>query len=92
MRPIRYQSRLLFPLLDSFPDIFAERSDQAHRMGVQTSLSTTSVVSGRVKSLQKVVGTLVGMEEREALSNGLGEIGEHYEEGWMSGSDDESDD
>lgn len=61
-------------------------------VGVQTSLSTTSKVSGRVKSLQKVVGTMAGMEEREALSNGLGEIGEQYEEGWISGSDDGSDD
>lgn len=59
---------------------------------VQASLSTTSRVSGRVKSLQKVVGTMVGVEEREALANGLGEIGEHYEEGWSSGSDDDSDD
>ena len=61
-------------------------------IGVQTSLSTTSKVSGRIKSLQKVVGTMVNMDEREALSNGLGEIGESYEEGWVSGSDDDSDD
>lgn len=32
------------------------------------------------------------MDVREALSNGLGEIGEAYEEGWDSGSDDDSDD
>ena len=31
-------------------------------------------------------------DEREALFNGLGEIGEAYEEGWDSGSDDDSDD
>lgn len=92
MGPIRYYSRLRFPLLDSFPDIFVERSDQRQMIGVQTSLSTTSTVSLRVKSLQKVVGTMVGMEEREALANGLGEIGENYEEGWISESDDDSDD
>lgn len=61
-------------------------------IGVQASLSTTSRVSGRVKALQKVVGTMVGVEEREPLSNGLGEIGENYEEGWVSESDDDSDD
>ena len=31
------------------------------------------------------------LDEREALSNGLGEISEAYEHGWHSGSD-ESDD
>lgn len=62
-------------------------------MGVQTSLSTTSMVSKRVKSLRTVVDAMVGVEERETLSNGLGEIGEHYDkEGWDSGSDDDSDD
>lgn len=92
MRPIRYHSRLRFPLLDSFPDIFVERSDQSQTIDVQASLSTTSRVSGRVKSLQRVVGAMMGMMEREALSNGLGEIGENYEEGWHSGPDDDSDD
>lgn len=88
----KYHSRLRFPLLDSFPDIIDEQSKQSQMIDVQASLSTTSRVSGRVKSLQKVVGTMVGVEEREALANGLGEIGEHYEEGWISGSDDDSDD
>ena len=42
--------------------------------------------------MRKVVSRVVSMEEREALSNGLGEIGEAYEEGWEAGSDDDSDD
>ncbi len=85
----RHHSRLEFPLLDSFPDIFT----QPHRstMAVRASLSTTSGVSRRIKDLQKVVSKAVNLDEREALSNGLGEISEAYEEGWQSGSDDESD-
>ena len=31
------------------------------------------------------------LDEREALSNGLGEIREAYEEGWQGGPEDESD-
>lgn len=35
---------------------------------------------------------MASLHEREELFNGLGEIGEAYEEGWNSGSDDDSDD
>ena len=34
---------------------------------------------------------MVPVNDREALSNGLGEIGEAYTEGWHSGSDSDSD-
>lgn len=44
-----------------------------------------------MKSLQRVVGRMVGLDEREALSNGLGEIAEAYEDGWSSGSDSDND-
>ena len=60
-------------------------------MAVTAALSTTSRVSRRIKDLQKVTSRAVNLDEREALSNGLGEIGEAYEEGWQSGSDNESD-
>lgn len=61
-------------------------------MAVHSRLSTTTGVAKRVKVLQAVVGRMIGLDEREALSNGLGEIAEAYEEGWSSGSDDDSDD
>lgn len=35
---------------------------------------------------------MTSLDEGEALCNGLGEIGEAYEEGWNGGSDDDSDD
>jgi len=61
-------------------------------VAVHSRLSTTTGVANRVKVLQAVVDRMIGLDEREALSNGLGEIAEAYEEGWSSGSDDDSDD
>jgi nickel-dependent lactate racemase len=75
-------------LLDSFPHIFAHA---ASSLGVSTSLSTDSTVALRVKNLQYIVNRTVGTDEREALSNSLGEIAEAYEEGWDSGSDGDDD-
>lgn len=60
-------------------------------VAVQTTLSTTSGVSSRVKTLQKIVGMMANVVERETLSNDLGEIGEAYEDGWHSGSEDDDD-
>lgn len=34
---------------------------------------------------------VIGVDEREALLNDLGEFAEAYEEGWKSGSDDDDD-
>jgi hypothetical protein len=49
-------------------------------------------VASRVKGLQGIISRSVGLDEREALSNSLGEIAEAYEEGWDSGSDEDEDD
>lgn len=81
---------MLYPLLDSFPHIFAQTST-APSLALSTSLTTDSTVALRVKSLQYIVSRAVGIEEREALSNSLGEIAEAYEEGWESGSDEDDD-
>lgn len=59
---------------------------------MHTSVSTTSGISKRVKALQKLASQMADYDEREDLSNGLGEISEAYEEGWQSGSEDDSDD
>lgn len=81
---------LLFPVLDSFPNIFT-RSDVTMPLSVNTSLSTDTSVALRLKSMRQIVGRAVGLEDREALSNSLDEMAEAYEEGWDSGSDDEDD-
>ncbi|CAF9928443.1 MAG: mtDNA inheritance, partitioning of the mitochondrial organelle [Alectoria fallacina] len=86
----RFHSSLEYPLLDSFPPIFS-LSPGLTQFAVHTSLSTTSGISKRVKALQSMVSRMADFDERETLSNRLGEIGEAYEDGWHSGSD-ESDD
>jgi hypothetical protein len=48
-------------------------------------------VALRIKSLQNIVSRSIGLDEREALSNSLGEIAEAYEEGWNSDSDEDDD-
>lgn len=86
----RYQTSVEYPLLDSFPPILS-LSPGLTQVAVHTSLSTTSGISNRVKALQRMVSRMANLDERETLSNGLGEISEAYEDGWYSGSD-ESDD
>ncbi|PQE30648.1 hypothetical protein CJF32_00008971 [Rutstroemia sp. NJR-2017a WRK4] len=86
----RTQTPLPFPLLDSFPRIFTQ-SEQSAPLSIMTSLSTDTAVASRVKSLQQIVNRAIGMEEREALSNSLGEIAEAYQEGWNSDSDEDDD-
>jgi hypothetical protein len=41
--------------------------------------------------VEQIVRRLVGIEEREALCNGLQVIAEEYDEGWDSGSDGDED-
>ena len=89
-RLCRTKLNLLFPVLDSFPNIFP-REDTTESLAVDTSLSTDTSVALRLKSIQQIVGRAVGVDEREALSNSLGELAEAYEEGWDSGSDEDDD-
>ncbi|KAK5013375.1 mtDNA inheritance, partitioning of the mitochondrial organelle, partial [Cryomyces antarcticus] len=102
-----YQSGLLFPLLDSFPGIFnthrasqdgsrrqgqgGEAGGQGGGLATRATLSTSTAASGRVRALEAAVRRLVGVEEREALCDGLRGICEEYEEGWSEGSDEDDD-
>ncbi|KAL8852837.1 MAG: hypothetical protein Q9221_002346 [Calogaya cf. arnoldii] len=88
----RYYNPLAYPLLDSFPEILVGKGHSSRAAAIHGSLSTTSQMSKRTKGLQNMVSRMVDVVEREALSNGLGEIAEAYEEGWDSGSDEDSSD
>ena len=72
-------------------DLFPKSIEPGSTAAIRTALSSTSQVSDRIKGLQRIVGRVVAIEEREVLSNGLGEIGEAYEEGWQSDSDESED-
>ncbi|KAL8675585.1 MAG: hypothetical protein Q9168_000097 [Polycauliona sp. 1 TL-2023] len=87
----RYYNPVPYPLLDSFPEMLVGGGLSRKGAAVYGSLSTTSQLSKRTKGLANMVSRMVDVVEREALSNGLGEIAEAYEEGWDSGSDDDSD-
>jgi hypothetical protein len=83
----RFESGLRLPILDSFPcNLFSGSSPEAG-IKVHASLAATSAVADRIKGLQAIAGRAVGMDEREALINDLGEIRETYEAGWMSDLD-----
>ncbi|KAH7418219.1 tubulin domain-containing protein [Cadophora sp. MPI-SDFR-AT-0126] len=90
--PIIQKTRvsLSYPLLDSFPHIFAQSSTTSS-LRVSTSLSTDTTVALRIKYLQHIVSRAVSFDEREALSNSLGDLAEAYEEGWDSGTEDDDD-
>lgn len=79
-----------FPMLDSFPQILVE-AQSGFSASIATSLSTDTTVAMRIKTLQEIVSRAVSIDERETLSNSLGEIAEAYEEGYDSGSDEDDD-
>ncbi|KAL8973915.1 MAG: hypothetical protein Q9197_001849 [Variospora fuerteventurae] len=87
----KYYHPLPYPLLDSFPEIFGPTEGATKAPAIHGSLSTTTRISKRTQGLQNMVSRMVNVADREALSNGLGEIVEAYEEGWDSGSDEDSD-
>ncbi|KAF7538318.1 hypothetical protein G7Z17_g12668 [Cylindrodendrum hubeiense] len=87
----KYESSLRFPLLDSYPRIYPRAADQQD-IAVLTNLSSNTFMAPRIKTLRTESTRFVGVEEREALNNGLAELAEAYREDWSSGSDDDDDD
>lgn len=84
-------------MVDSFPNIFAESVLDTSALErpcvsrISTTLTTSSRIISRLKDVKNVVSRVIGVDEREALLNDLGEFAEAYEEGWNSGSDDDDD-
>ncbi|KAJ0104329.1 hypothetical protein J7T55_011113 [Diaporthe amygdali] len=90
----KYRTTLSYPLPDSFPHIFRDEKGEELKSNaaMTTSLSTDAALSGRLKSLRSTVTRLIGVEDRETLSNELAEMADEYHEGWSSGSDSGEDD
>ncbi|KAK3692220.1 tubulin nucleotide-binding domain-like protein, partial [Podospora appendiculata] len=88
-----YNSKLRFPLLDSFPQIFKGEDGEPLKesINITSSLFTDSSVSGKLKTLRATVARSIGLEDREGLSNDLAEMADEYHEGWSSGSDEGED-
>lgn len=85
-----FDTPLLFPMLSSFPSIVNIPSRPADKLAVHAGLTTSTAVAEQIRNLERIAGRLVGLEEREALSNGLMTMAEEYDEGWDSGSDSEN--
>lgn len=85
-----YQSQLLFPTLSSYPQIF-RFSDRPEKLAIKASLSTSTTVAERIQNLEEVARRTVGIEEREALCDGLMTMAEEYREGWSEDEDGDED-
>ncbi|PKX93822.1 misato family protein [Aspergillus novofumigatus IBT 16806] len=78
---------LAYPILDSSPrNIFSVEHRDA-KINVLAALTASSRTATKLKAMEAVAGRVIGVDERENLVNGLGEIRESYEIGWMSDSD-----
>jgi hypothetical protein len=80
-------------LLDSYPSIYKNPKGAriAGHAGVITALSTGSVISDALKDLRSSTMPFIDIDEREAVSNDLGDIVDVYQTGWLSGSDEDDD-
>lgn len=91
----RITTPLAFPVVDSFPQIFptlgAKVPHGTDYCAINTALQTSTAVIDKVKSMNEIVTWRVGVDEREALLNDLGEIVDGFQHGWESGSDDDDD-
>ena len=59
---------------------------------MSTALSTDTAMRTTVRYLRAQTAGSLPMEEREAVTNGLDEIADAYQDDWSSGSDDDDDD
>ncbi|KAI4813493.1 tubulin nucleotide-binding domain-like protein, partial [Aureobasidium sp. EXF-8846] len=85
-----HQSSLLFPVIDSFPQVFAS-GNTVQKLAVHATLSTTTSVAQRIRAVERIARSIIGIDEREALCDGLVGICEEYEDGWDSGSESDDD-
>lgn len=85
-----YATTLQFPLLDSYPHIYQDMLEKKS-IPTRSTICTDTSISKRIKTLRAQGTRLIGLEERETLSNGLAEIADAYQDDWSSGSDEDDD-
>lgn len=88
-----HQTSLLYPLPSSHPQIytFKDTARRLDRVSTQATLTSSPAVAARVRALERTARRAIGIEDREALSEGLLTVAEEYVEGWDSASDDDED-
>lgn len=76
---------------DSYPLIYRDAT-QNTPVDMQTVLSTDTSMRASLRQLRLQTAWVLPSEEREALTNGLDELADAYQDDWSSGSDDDDDD
>lgn len=85
-----HQSALLFPILSSYPALF-HLADRPQKLAVQASLATTTAIAEHLRGVEGFARRMVGIDEREALCDGLSAMADEYEEGYASSTDSDED-
>lgn len=80
---------MAYPILDSFPNVFAGRKDS---LPVVSSLRTSSTATETLRRIRDIVFHYAPLDDREDLYNELSGFSSAYEEGWECGSDSGEDD
>lgn len=83
----RFHTQLSYPILDSFPSDMIDLSSPKNKVDIVAALTASSRTGEQLKKLESVASRMTAVDEREDMVNGLGEIRELYETGWMSDSD-----
>ncbi|KAL2824129.1 tubulin domain-containing protein [Aspergillus cavernicola] len=83
----RFHTGLQYPILDSTPNNLFTLANSEQKLNVLATLTVSTRTAERMKSMESIAGRVIGVDERENLVNGLGEIRESYETGWMSDSE-----
>ncbi len=89
-RSSTHRTQLLFPVLPSFPRIFRFGRD-SEKLAIDANLSTTTAVSGQIRDVERLSRRLIGVDEREALCDGLSNMAAEYDEGWSDDGEDDDD-
>jgi hypothetical protein len=84
------QTPLLYPVLSSSPKIF-QFAGNLDKLAVTASLSTSTRMARHVRDMAGFARVSYGVDEREAVHDGLSGMAEEYEEGFSDLSSEESD-
>jgi hypothetical protein len=85
------QTPLLYPVLSSSPKIFHFPGPSLEKLAVTASLATSTRMSRYVRDMASFARVAYGVDEREAVHDGLMGVAEEYEEGFSDLSSEESD-
>jgi hypothetical protein len=85
-----HSTTLAFPLVSSFPGIF-RAANSSRKVDIDLSINTSTRIAERIRAIEADARRLIGLDEREALCDGLAVMAEEYVDGWSS-DDDEDDD